>query len=267
MENFPTVYNEKTIINNSLNSWFYYFEKINNYKLSKIYQKHFFLFSSNNRFTKKEINEDKNLQKVFINKIKIKKDILRDYKKIKKRIFKKKDNILGVHVRGTIQRIVSNHSLPPDPKDFLKETIKIFNKKKCNKIFLVTEDNLYLDIFKNYFKNNLIYLNTPRSNPKFYQFHNFHFSNYVRKMHRYKLGREAIIDALLLSNVKTFIFTDSNVWRFATVMNINKQDKYEFKTSLNSKNRFVARWKWYLKFYSPFIFGPLNYKMIKHKHD
>ena len=86
-------------------------------------------------------------------------------------------------------------------------------------------------------------------------------------MHRYKLGREAIIDALLLSNVKTFIFTDSNVWRFATVMNMNKQDKYEFKTSLNSKNRFVARWKWYLKFYSPFIFGPLNYKIIKHKYD
>ena len=42
---------------------------------------------------------------------------------------------MGVHIRGTIQRIVRRHSLPPNPKDILLVCNKLFIKYKCDKIF------------------------------------------------------------------------------------------------------------------------------------
>ena len=73
---------------------------------------------------------------------------------MKNKYFKNTTRIMGVHVRGTIQRVIRGHSFPPNPKDLLKEAIKIFKKTRSQKIFLVTEDDLYLKIFKKFFKKN-----------------------------------------------------------------------------------------------------------------
>ena len=164
-----------------------------------------------------------------------------------------------VHVRGTLQRIVRGHSLPPHPDDILKESIKIFKQTNCNKIIMITEDLIYLDTFKNFFKDKLIYLNVPRSKPFFLGDHNQHFSKYNRINHRYLLGQECIIDALILSHVDVKIYTDSNVWRISNIISKKKQDKFQFKTFANSNNKFIARWKWYFKYY----FGKIDYKIIK----
>ena len=37
MENFTTIYNEREKINNTYNAWEYYFEKLNKYSLSEVY--------------------------------------------------------------------------------------------------------------------------------------------------------------------------------------------------------------------------------------
>ena len=53
--------------------------------------------------------------------------------------------------------------------------------------------------------------------------HNKHFENYNRIHHRYKLGKETIIDCLLLSNSDILLHTVSNVSSFAVV--ISKKNK------------------------------------------
>ena len=55
---------------------------------------------------------------------------------------------MGVHVRGTLQRIVTNHHLPPNPRDLVIKAFEIFENNKCKKLLLVTEDKLYLKYFK-----------------------------------------------------------------------------------------------------------------------
>jgi len=230
MENYHTVYNEKRKIFGTNNSWNYYFLPLNKYLLDDVYQSKKVIFSKNERITNKLVNKNPELKKILIKDIKIKPQIIKSYKKIKLSCFKKHKSIMGVHVRGTLQRIVRGHSLPPHPKDFLNECKKIFKKTNSKKVFLVTEDKLYLNEFKKYFKNNLLYLNVPRSNPKFYEFHNFHFTNNFRKYHKFNLGLETLIDCLLLSETKYNVFTDSNVWRISTLFSKKKQFNYQFLT-------------------------------------
>ena len=265
MENFLTVYNEKKPIFGSFNAWDYYFSPINKLNLKQIYKGKKFIFSKNFRITKTFVDEDVKLIKLFKQYIKIRPEMKNYLNLIRNRYFKKNKNIMGVHVRGTLQRITRGHALPPDPYDLLKEAFKIFKKSQSEKIFIVTEDNLYLKIFKKFFKEKLIYLDVPRSNPKFYELHNEHFENYSRNNHKFKLGKETLIDCILLSETKINLVTNSNVWRVSKLFAKKKQITYQLETAFNSNNKFVARWRWYLHYYMPYLFGKLNYKIKKLK--
>lgn len=265
MENFLTVYNERKKIFGSYNAWDYYFEPINKIKLRQVYKSENFVFSKNFRIKESLINEDKELNKIFKRFIRVRSEMKKHLSDIKHKYFKDSKKIMGVHVRGTIQRVVRGHSFPPNPKDLLKEAVKIYKKTGSQKVFLVTEDDLYLNIFKKFFKKKLIYLRVPRSNPKFYELHNKHFVDYSRKNHRFKLGREALVDCILLSETRVNLVTDSNVWRISTLFSKKKQLRYQLVTKLNSENKFIARWKWYFHYYMPYFFGDLSYKIKKLK--
>ena len=52
MENFPTVYNEKNLINKSKNSWDYYFKPISKYSLV-IFTKVSVYFSNNSSYNQR----------------------------------------------------------------------------------------------------------------------------------------------------------------------------------------------------------------------
>ena len=245
MENFLTVYNERKKIFGSYNAWDYYFEPINKIKLRQVYKSENFVFSKNFRIKNSLINEDKELNKIFKRFIRVRSEMKKHLSDIKRMYFKDSTKIMGVHVRGTIQRVVRGHSFPPNPKDLLKEAVKIYKKTRSQKVFLVTEDDLYLNIFKKFFKKKLIY--------------------YSRKNHRFKLGREALVDCILLSETKVNLVTDSNVWRISTLFSKKKQMRYQLLTKLNSENKFIARWKWYFHYYMPYFFGDLSYKIKKLK--
>ena len=59
MQNFPTIYNEKKKVLNTLNSWEYYFEKLNKYKLKNIYKNEYYIFSSQFFLKNMELELDK----------------------------------------------------------------------------------------------------------------------------------------------------------------------------------------------------------------
>ncbi len=264
MENFHTVYNENNKIKGSKNAWNYYFKPISKYQLKEVYKSKNVYFSKNERLNKIPIHKYKKFINIFKTKIIIKKKLTNEANKLKKKLFKK-NKIMGLHVRGTIQKIAASHMLPPQPKDLLEYSYKIFKKEKCNKLFLVTEDLNYLEIFKKFYKDKLIYLNSPRSKCNLFGDHNKHFIKYIRKNHRYKLGKEAIVDALLLSFCQILIGLESNVRDSAIVLSKLKQKNYDLITEKNSHNRFIARWKWHLKNLFPFFFGKIIIKKVDYK--
>jgi len=263
MENFLNPYNEKEKINNSFNCWEYYFKQISPFKLNEIYKSENVIFSSNDRFTSLNLSQSKEFTKIFKKNIVIEKKIIEEAKKIKNYFFNKKDRVLGIRLSGLLQRIVTNHPLPVSNEEALNISIKIFEKEKCNKLFIITEDIDQLNLFKKYFKEKLVYLNVPRSKCNFYGSHNIEYENYYRDKHRFKLGKECIINSILFSDFDVLLFRSSNIISFSSLFRNKKQKRFEIVTENNSKKIIYARWKWYLKTHMPFIFGKLKYKVIK----
>jgi hypothetical protein len=255
MKNFTTIYNERYKINNTYNAWNYYFKSFNKYKLREVYQSKKVIFS-NNKYLKKinffchkipKINKFFNIKNIWPFLVK------EAYLFIKNN-FKKNERILGVHFRGTTYKRAKNHSFPPTPKIISKKIDELLIKFKYDKIFLVTEEEKYLNFIKKKYGNKCIYINSYRSN-------NIDaFKIYPRKKHRYLLGKEILVETLILSKCNGMLYQPTNVSSAAIMFKKKKIKLHKIILGYNSSNIFIARWKWYLKMLLPPFLGGLHIK-------
>lgn len=250
MKNFSNLYNEKKKINGTLNSWLYYFEPVSKYTLDEVYKSKFVVFSSEEIFKTQSVSYKKNyknLQIVFKKYIKIKKEFLIQADK-----FIKKNNIgkhtLSVHWRGTDHKVLPGHPLPPTKKQIISRIEKQILSKRYKNLFLVTEQKEYFLILKNKFKN-LKYLNSFRSDVL------KDFSDNKRKFHKYKLGQESLIEALILAKTKLLICSRSNISEAAVLFSKKKLRVIEIKNGYNSQRIFYSLIKWKIKNFLPKFLG------------
>tara|TARA_X000000950_G_scaffold205530_1_gene247243 strand:- start:19653 stop:20663 length:1011 start_codon:yes stop_codon:yes gene_type:complete len=241
MQNFPTIYNENNRIDNTKNSWEYYFEKITKYNLDEVYNSKNVIITGNRfyRSMTHEINSNhfKDVKKY----IKVKKqhiNFANDY--FNKNLKNKK--ILGVHYRGTSYKSSASHPFPPTKEQIIKKVDKLIKEKNFNAIFLCTEEKRYLELFKKKYKKKLFYIESFRSNL------DNAFKLYPRKNHRYKLGKEILIETLILSKCNTFLHIDTNVSLFVKFFSKSSFPKFVIlDNGYNSSNEYIAKWLWYIK--------------------
>lgn len=250
MENFPTIYNEFKKINNTKNSWNYYFDNKTKIKLKEIYKNHNYILTSN-RFSKSfshkiDNNEFRNCFKDYY---KIKKKYLDFAESFSEKNFDK--NTLAIHLRGTSYKTSANHPFPTTYYQTYNLIDKIISENKYSKIFLCTEDLNYLKIIKKRYKDKVIFLkNVYRS------YNDDAFKKYPQNLHRYKLGRDILIESLLISKCKGFVYTNTNVSEF--VKFLDKKKKINFfliQNNFNSSNPYIAKWLWYYKNLFPQFLG------------
>ena len=217
MQNFKTIYNEHIKTRNTLNSWEYYFEQLNKFSLDEVYQSKNVILTSNKfyHYFTYNIDKDQILCNFLQSEIKLKKHILKSYNKIISKFEGKK--VLGIHFRGTSYKRSAGHPLPATKKQMLNITNKLLREEKIDKIFLVTEEKNYLDFYLKYFGDKLIYLKSCYRSNK-----NDAFKIYPRNFHRYKMGREAVIETFALSNCDYFVYLCSNVSSAAIALNLKK---------------------------------------------
>lgn len=245
MKNFPTLYNHP---NKNYNIWDKFFKNINKFNLKDVYKSHNVIIDNTS------IPRD-NLYLTGKDFIKFKKRIIPRSKIIKKvnifhkKYFNKKDKILGIHFRGTDYKTAAGHPFPPTKKIMLEFVKKILGKYRYNKIFLVTEEISYLEFLKKNFKKECFFYDSYRfqSNREYY------FSQ--RKNHDYLLGEEIFVEALILSKCDGLIDIETNVISAAKFFKKKKIKFHRLYLGDNSKNKYIARFKWHLKKNLPENFG------------
>ena len=252
MENFTNLYTEKNKINGTKNSWLYYFNQVSKYTLKEVYSSQKVIFSSDKIYSNQSVSfkENKNeLKKVFKKYIRIKEEYMKEANKFfKKNLLKYK--VLAIHWRGSDHKVLPSHPFPPTEKQILKFTDNLLNKYNFNKIFLVTEEQKYLEIFKKKYGSKLCFCNSFRA----YDRKEFSFN--ARKNHRYKLGRESLIEALILSKLSTLLCSRSNISEVAEFMSKNKRYKiFEIMNGFNSPSIIHSMYLWHLKKILPKFFG------------
>jgi hypothetical protein len=228
MESYQMLYKEDIPILGTKNAWEYFFFQPTR-KIPKKPIKTFFLNSQDpiSRATmlvpeQSTISRCKYLIKNYIH---IKPDIeLELNRKIPKKFDK---SILGIHVRGTDRKKgCYGHLLTDDPEKYLQKALDLDSKFKFNKIFLACDELETLSLFINTFENRLIYNDAFRVSKDSNCAAHTSNEEHTRHLHKYLLGKEVLIDALLLSRCGHFIFGPSNVAHAAIIFSENSQNLY-----------------------------------------
>ncbi len=252
MDNFKSIYNENKKINNTSNSWEYYFKQISPYKLKDVYMSRNVILTENRfykSFSHKISQKNSDLYKLCEKHIILNREMIIEANKFVSKHFDRK--MLGIHYRGTSYKISANHPLPPTKNQMIKYCKKILKNNNYDKIFLSTEDKSMFEFLKSELGEKICYLqNSYRSKI------DDAFKKYPRKNHRYKLGKEILIETIILSKCHGLICQESNVSEFLRFMsNKNKIKFYYFDNGYNSSNEYIAMWLWYYKSIAPKILG------------
>ena len=255
MENYTTVYNEKKKVCNTFNAWEYYFEQTSDFTLEEAYNSKNLIITDDIFYNKNknfyyEICKSDELLKIFKEKLILKKSKLNLLKKLKKKLFKN-DKILGVHFRGTGYKVGRN-TFPLTVSQMTWVIEYCLKDSKYDKIFLVTEDqNNFEEITKRY-KDKVIFLKQSlRGKDTHYV-----FDNYLRLSHRYKLGRDVLLETYLMSYCDGLVGIKTNPFEIACALNLNpRQKRYLVENQFNKGYPIITRFIWDIKKILPEKFG------------
>ena len=169
-----------------------------------------------------------------------------------------KQKVLGVFIRGGEFLRISNHHFPATIDQAIKKVHNILKKENYDKIFLSTIEEKYYKRFKSEFREKLVSYPTLRSDRDLMRF-------YPRKLHRYKMGKEILVESIILSLSDGFFYSYTNVSQFVILLGMNKkQKKYFIDNGKNHKNIFISSFYWYLKVILPEFLGGFKNNLIKY---
>lgn len=260
--NYPTIY---SLDNNSCHndSWANYFEPVSSYTLETVYLSENFVLCNGDFPPNASMaydNGNKTALKLFKDSIKVRAELLHE---VEKRLFEigiKSKKTLGVHWRGGEQNRAKGHSFGATRKQIFKQIDYLLSINNYEQIFISTEISKYLELAKKRYGSRIVYNDHFRSNKNAYKFN-------VRPDHYYLLGKEILIDALILSKCHGLIHTDSNVSSFATFINDNN---YENRITIDNgvnKEDYLSIIRFSYKKYFPHKIGGLSNNIIYYNYD
>ena len=242
-ENFTSTYSENQQINGSHNMWEYYFEPIHNASLYEVYTSGNFVITDGRHpaGAVMSVSQDESLLDTFHKYVVLNPITLASLNSAKKQV-EIDDFTLGIHFRGQEMRRARGHPFPPTLQQVFSNTDLLLTCGAFKRIFLVTEGAEYEKAFiKRY--GSLV-----QTLPNYRRFRKNSYSIDPRVNHRFLLGQEILIDALLLSECGSLISGSSNVSEMAILLNSKKYTfNCQIRNGTNSRNLLLAPFLWYLK--------------------
>ena len=168
MQNYPNMYLATSNLY-AENSWEYFFEQVSPYSLQEVYSSKNVVFGDVRNARKQEswttggnVYKNKLWNECIELNTKMKKTLDMYYEKLFKRTQGKK--VLGVLLRGTdyVSLQPDNHPIQPSATEMIKIVFDKMKEWECEFVFLSTEDEKILQVFKEYFGTRLIYTDQKR---------------------------------------------------------------------------------------------------------
>lgn len=254
-ENFKTLYNAKEPINGTENAWNYYFEPLNNYQLTEVYQSKNVLFCNGDfpmgfsyNLTEME-GATEIAQQIKLN------NTVKEYIQ---NSLKTDTSYLGIHFRGKEQNLASSHPFGPTYQQLVSRTKMLLEKYKLSKIYIVTEDIKAIEALEKHFPHRVFYTDSFRVKKG-----NAYKALNARVHHRYLLGLEILRDAHLLAACGGILYSDSNVNEYARLLNNHRyQFEAEIKNGINTNHPIYSKFKYRILKNLPKNLGGLPNQLI-----
>jgi hypothetical protein len=234
LESFPSVYNEDDEVCGTRNAWEYYFEQTSPVPLKEVYESQHVFFcdgkypSGFNTY----VSEIPESQGVFDRYVTVRPEI---EESVQGWMTGFGTRTLGVHFRGQELNRAPGHPFAPTERQILAATDRLVRERDFDRIFLVTEDERYLDLFRREFGSLVFATDSFRTRgDNAYRMH-------PRPLHRYLLGREVLVDASLLGRCRALVAGWSNVSEFAKLRNGGRYEGvWRIWNGWNSQNPLAA---------------------------
>lgn len=219
MERYQTLYKEAKPVNNCSNAWEYFFEQPGGLSLKEALKLH----APNNQGGKDGVFSRARSIIPPENKIVRARELIEKYIHIKPEVLESvtaiiplglTDTILGVHVRGTDRRKgAPGHLMTSSANVYLKKAIELDQTYHFSQVFLACDEIETVKMFQKTFKERLLFSDAYRVSAN--SANTVHIikdeSIPPRPLHKYLLGREVLIDALLLARCGHLLCGPSNV--------------------------------------------------------
>lgn len=128
--------------------------------------------------------------------------------------------IVGVHIRGTDMKTAPNHPISPSVEQYILKLQELIDNKGIGKIFLCTDEVQTVNVIKEKFGDMVLCTDSFRSSDG-KSIHVGH-GDESRHNNRFLMGKEVLIDTILLSKCDYLCCGHSNVSYAAIVMNQNR---------------------------------------------
>ncbi len=167
MQNEKNTYLEQHQIG-ELNAWEFYFEQPGHTSIKEISEdncvSNFFKPFRSGPYSGRAFYEDWYGEKTFWRRfvseeVCVKPDILKHVAGWWSKTFKEEDRVLGVLCRGSdyLRLKPTGHARQPEPEQCIEKTKELMKVWNCNKVYLSTEDERILQLFRKELENGLFY--------------------------------------------------------------------------------------------------------------
>jgi hypothetical protein len=127
---------------------------------------------------------------------------------------------LAVHVRGTDMRRpeAPGHPIPPPAPAYLDAAVRIATERSLERVYLACDESETVDLFRGAFGSRLVVADAYRVSTTTVTGRGYAWWFGARRpQHRYRLGREVLVDALAMSRCTALLCGASNVALAATL--------------------------------------------------
>lgn len=234
------LYYEAGGINGENNAFRYYFlQEIND---EDIYNSANVVWSElkHSHFTEKEYGNDgyivqkkfiEDLSAIYRKYIKFNDETLFFLQKSSSELLKKR-KVLGIHYRGTdFKKSYKKHPVPVEVEQIIKKAEECYDKNNYEAIFLATDDQNALKVFRKFLGDKLLYYKDVYRGE---QEVSIAFSDSSREHHKYLLGREVLRDVYTLSICHGLICGLSQIEIAAQIIKRSHDEVYEDLIVINN---------------------------------